>query len=219
MIENRESVNQVVGFYRGIVKQHMPGGRCKIWIPAVYPEEYKTMPDKLPDAQQAAPLFAVSRNSNKNGTYSYPALESIVWCFFENNDVNYPVYFAATHEMGDAKAKWDSLSPGKENMKKIVVDKVEITINSSDKSIAISNGNANIEMTPDGKISLSGVEIELNAINSVKINGNNILTEGMTVKTIADAFASMKASRVAICAEGGSVLIAADDPYQKILVE
>lgn len=75
--------------------KHSSAGRCKIWIPSVYPEEAVANPDILPDAEQAAPLFGGA--SNGSGVFSYPRLNSIVWCFFQDGDQNYPVYFAAAN--------------------------------------------------------------------------------------------------------------------------
>lgn len=31
-----------------------------------------------------------------NGMFSYPNIGSVVWCFFQNGDQNFPVFFAAT---------------------------------------------------------------------------------------------------------------------------
>ena len=85
---------KLIGFYRGQVKQHCPAGKCKIYVPGVYPESCLTNPDTLPDAEQASPLFGgINRG---NGMFSYPNKDSIVWCFFENGDQNRPVYFAST---------------------------------------------------------------------------------------------------------------------------
>lgn len=82
------------GFYRGQVIQHLGAGKCKIFIPGVYPDACLENPKMVPDAEQASPLFG---GVNKgNGMFSYPNIDSIVWCFFENGDQNRPVYFAAT---------------------------------------------------------------------------------------------------------------------------
>lgn len=87
------------GFYRGKVLKHLENGFCKIWIPGVYPEEYMNSPEKLPPAEQAAPLlfgYQTDAQGVGNGAFSYPDLNAIVWCFFQNGDQNFPVYFAST---------------------------------------------------------------------------------------------------------------------------
>jgi len=82
------------GFYRGIVVQHCDHGKCKVFIPTVYAQEYADDPNKLPLAEQASPLFGGTNNGN--GMFSYPNIGTVVWCFFQDGDINLPVYFAAT---------------------------------------------------------------------------------------------------------------------------
>lgn len=77
MIVDRPEGNKLFGFYRGKVIRHLPAGKLKVYIPGVYLTDE---PDELPECEQATPLFA---GTNKgNGCFSYPNLESIVWCFF-----------------------------------------------------------------------------------------------------------------------------------------
>lgn len=88
---------KLFGFYRGVVKQHLSDGYCKIWIPGVYDESYNDY-DKcelLPNAEQASLIFGGCTQGN--GMFSYPDVGSVVWCFFQNGDQNYPVYFATTY--------------------------------------------------------------------------------------------------------------------------
>ena len=72
----------------------MTHGYCKIFIPSVYANELSAKPESLPMAEQAASLFAGANDGN--GTFTYPNLGSIVWCFFANGDQNYPIYFASS---------------------------------------------------------------------------------------------------------------------------
>ena len=95
MIKDESSTgNRLVGTYRGLVLKHLPHGKCKIYIPGVYAEEFLTDPDNLPTAQPKTPLFAGTNNGN--GIFSYPNLSSIVWCTFMNGDANFPVFDSAT---------------------------------------------------------------------------------------------------------------------------
>lgn len=72
------------GIYPGQVIQHLKGGKCKIFIPGVYPDRCIDNPETLPDAEQGAPLFG---GINKgNGCFSYPNIGAIVWCMFQNGD-------------------------------------------------------------------------------------------------------------------------------------
>lgn len=105
------SRNQCSGFYRGKVLQRSSNkhGLLKIWIPGVYPEQFGSEPSKLPDAEPAAPLFAGCNGGN--GMFSYPNVGSTVWCFFQNNDQNFPVYFAATYGGTDAAGQYAACEP------------------------------------------------------------------------------------------------------------
>ena len=96
------------GFYRGkvIARSDSKHGRVKLWIPGVYPEEWESTPENLPDAEPAMPLFGGCNNGN--GMFSYPNINSIVWCFFANDDQNFPVYFAATYGGTDASGQFDT---------------------------------------------------------------------------------------------------------------
>lgn len=98
--------NHCSGFFRGKVVQRSSNkhGLLKIWIPGVYPEEWEDQPAKLPDAEPASPLFAGCCDGN--GMFSYPNIGSTVWCFFQNEDQNFPVYFAATYGGVDAAGQF-----------------------------------------------------------------------------------------------------------------
>ena len=80
MVEDFPEGNKLFGFYRGQVLKHCSQGKCKLWIPSVYPIEWRNNPDMIPDAEQAAPLFGGSFAGN--GVFSWPDIGSIVWCFF-----------------------------------------------------------------------------------------------------------------------------------------
>lgn len=70
------------GMYRGIVLKHLSHGKCKVWVPGVYPDDWQYLEnaDCLPDAEQASPI---SFGTNKGlGVFSYPNINSVVWVFF-----------------------------------------------------------------------------------------------------------------------------------------
>jgi len=97
MTQNTTTGNKLIGFYRGKVLARSKNGKgfLKVFIPGVYPEEFNNL-DKatnLPDCEQASPLFGGCNDGN--GMFSYPNEGSVVWCFFQNGDPNFPVYFAA----------------------------------------------------------------------------------------------------------------------------
>lgn len=99
--------NQYGGMYRGTVLNNddpKHRGRCKIFIPGVYNDEFADEDGKyLPWAEPSQPLFC--GGIEKNGTFQCPDLGSTVWCFFESNDTARPVFFGQTT---DAQGYFDT---------------------------------------------------------------------------------------------------------------
>jgi hypothetical protein len=100
------------GFYRGEVVQLLNNGFCRIRIPDIL-ESIDGNINTLPPAE---PAQTIGGGANTvNGTFTYPALGSIVWCFFEGGNLERPVYFATSNAKAE---KWDSISvatPGNGN--------------------------------------------------------------------------------------------------------
>ena len=110
---NISNMNPTLPFYRGEVLKCLPRGRCKIFIPGLYPNEFRDSPEKLPDAEQATPIFGGSISGN--GIFSYPSVGTIVWCFLENNDQNYPIYFAFSQGGDASSTKFVDVFPKKDS--------------------------------------------------------------------------------------------------------
>lgn len=106
--------NEVIKFYgnhRAIVvdnKDPEVKGRCRLFVPGVYPDDFATSPSSLPWAEPAMDLFGGNWTSPgetdlnaETGTTSIPIAGkgptegAQVWCFFEAGDANFPVFFAA----------------------------------------------------------------------------------------------------------------------------
>ena len=180
MIEPHKSGNKLVGFYKGIVLKHENNGKCKIWIPGVYDESFKENPDLLPDAAQAAPL--VTANGQKSAAYFYPDTNSYVWCFFENSDANFPVYFASINL--DLTA--EQYQKDEANIK-FVFNKFEIEIDRNGNKakiehnggkgkslIEIDGAAGNINIEAPNKISLKSNSFNVQASTSVHLSGGGI---------------------------------------------
>lgn len=141
MITNTEQGKRLSGFFLGKVLKHCEHGKCKIYIPGVYPETYATLPDNLPDALQVAPMFGGSLKGN--GIFSYPNIDSTVICGFLNEDQNQPIYWGAIQgdeesagQYGEARCEIDddSIKSGDDaRVHKITVDKSTIKIYESGK--------------------------------------------------------------------------------------
>lgn len=98
LIDRQETFN---GFNRGIVLSNTDPegkGRCRIFVPGVYPSKYKNNPDALPFAEPAMPIFGgcftnkEDGQESETGTTSPPHVGANLWVFFEGGDQNFPVY-------------------------------------------------------------------------------------------------------------------------------
>lgn len=98
------------GIYRGYVvanEDPLVKGRIKVFVPGVYSEKYANQPEYLPWCLPAMSIFGGnSPNQDKSllntevGWTSVPHFGNYetgaqVFIFFENGDINYPIYFAA----------------------------------------------------------------------------------------------------------------------------
>lgn len=96
--------------YRGIVIDNYDPdvrGKCKIFVPGVYPSDFQFQPERLPWAEPIMPLWGgnfqpkVPGHLNPETGYTTIAHEGAhVWVFFERGDWNYPKYWAAS-QAGD----------------------------------------------------------------------------------------------------------------------
>ncbi len=180
--------NGLFGDYRGLVLRHETHGKCKIWIPGVYPEEFQNQPDKLPSAEQVTPLFG---GSNKgNGVFSYPNVGSVVVCRFWNGDSNYPFFYGSVLGGDNGLAQYDEVRPcpsaGPEDdayIHKITVDQSTIKIwesghieietysdkSKTDSSKIILDGQGNINIESTQTISLHAPNIKMEADNQIDV--------------------------------------------------
>lgn len=101
------------GIYRGTVVQCLNNGFCRINIPGILECNDGDI-NTIPIAEAARTLGG--GGSSCNGTFIYPEVGSIVWCFFEGGNVDRPVYFATSNAKATA---WDRVSiPSKVNTNK-----------------------------------------------------------------------------------------------------
>lgn len=111
-------INEYNGNYRGIVVHNndpLVKGRLKIYVPGVYPEELAKVPENLPWAEPAMPIFGGSWTNEKQDKvdpldddlnvecgHTMPPHTSVneldgaqLWVFFERGDPQFPIYFSA----------------------------------------------------------------------------------------------------------------------------
>lgn len=176
MIRTTKTGIKLSGFYRGIVLAHVDAGKCKIFWPGVISEEYRSTPEKLPDAEQASPIF-MSSGSADNGVFFYPAIGTVVWGFFANEDINYPVYFASSLGFDGNKSIYgDGLKKDQEssskNVKIIKNGNLKITFGTNESDIEVNNGKASINLKNDGTIEIkTDGELDLIA-NTIKLRSS-----------------------------------------------
>ena len=93
------------GIYRGkVIDNYDPEikGRCKLYVPGVYPTSMSSDGRNLPWAEPVMPLFGGSfqniRPGDLNpevGVSTIPHIGAELWTFFENSNHMYPKFFAA----------------------------------------------------------------------------------------------------------------------------
>lgn len=221
MIESSGNETKAIGFFRGIVKAHSINGKCKIFWPGVTPEEFQKTPEVLPDAEQAAPLFG--SGTDKNGVFFYPDVGTVVWGFFENGDINYPVYFASTLSYSDNSEIYDNLSEDpvkKDNKtKKIKLEDVTITFNSADQSVQIVNDGGCISIDKEGKVMLDSVnEVKICAPKITIASSGDLNISAKDIKITANENINVYSQRNNIRTRNGGTSIKGDLPFYGIQV-
>ena len=105
MIIGSKTGKKYSGMYKGQVLSILNDGILKVWIPGVYPETWAAEESnlildiygkpskgpKIPGCRPAIPCFG---SFGKTFACSWPEVNTKVWCFFEDEDPNLPVYFA-----------------------------------------------------------------------------------------------------------------------------
>lgn len=185
MITSVSTGNKVSGFYRGKVLTHEKSGKCKIMIYGVYPDEWEFKPKFLPMAEQATGIGF--DNVNGNGFFSYPDIGAFVWCFFANEDQNFPVYFATCQGGSAALDNFNDILNSEVQTNKIKYGNIEITFNKGEGNISNSpsleirntynNNETSIKIDDSGNIILDSCnDIILNSKRDIKLNAKNYIS-------------------------------------------
>jgi len=198
MFEESKVGTKIVGFYRGQVMKHCEKGNCKIFWPGVNPMEWK-LPEnieKLPEAEQAAPLFGAALK--RDGVYFYPDIGSIVWGFFENGDPNHPIYFASTLNFDANASSYNTDCKGKieqsskefannESRRTAIINlgDLKVKINAQEKALEITDTSTDskisftdegISLTSPKTIKLSATSVEIKSLLNTDIKSNVLVT-------------------------------------------
>ena len=132
--------NGLDGLFRGIVRKQMSDGRVKVFVPGIHDPKFESdgNEDFLPNAELMMPISA--KSIDQSGTFCCPDVGAIVWVFFQNQDVNYPVVIGTTLNSvpGFGKAMWNRCMRGKKYVKHL-----------------LKNGVAEVELDENGSIDIT----------------------------------------------------------------
>ena len=203
MSDCRQNVDKLFGIYRGKVVKHLENGVLKVYVPDVYPMEWASTPDKLPDAEMVVPLFG--GNCNGNGVFSYPNVGAYVICQFLNGDQNLPIVIGATQGGSLASMKYsevaNELDPvtgkepacihmvcvGKSKIKVYEGGTIEMQVNGKDgkSSKLVLDQNGNILADCDGMFQVKAQNIKMMAKNQmVDVAGAQLMLIGSKMVTL-----------------------------------
>lgn len=162
-----------------------------MFIPGVYPIEYKVSPEKLPDAEIVAPLFG--GNNMGNGVFSYPNVGAVVICQFINGDQNFPVVVGATQGASMARSKYQEVANelrgdtgetpscihmvqvGKSKVKMYEGGYMEISVAGSGGSGTITiDKDGNVYMTCAGTFQVKSENVKFMTRNRFEVAANDV---------------------------------------------
>lgn len=198
MLVDSKQGQKLTGFFKGKVIKHLSFGRCKVWIPGVYPDDWNNFEnaDKLPTAEQISPLFGGSNRGN--GVFSYPNLGSVVICGFYNEDQNMPFFFGSILGGPEAKMQYNEvmanvtedtqkdgtdayihkMKVGRSTIKIWEPGYIEVITKSDEKGTdnckIVIDGKGNVTVDSTQQIQLNAPNINLMAKDSFQLNANTI---------------------------------------------
>ena len=178
-------------FYRGTVEDNNdPGqfGRVKVRVHGIHDEGSEVSTGELPWAEVAGGTdFGLS---NGIGVTSILRIGTMVWCFFNNDDYNYPIIFAVVKGSSDinsvAKGSYTNIATIKSPGGHI------IELNDSSPKIEIKHSSGSkLIFQPDGSILIESVN------NIVyQASGNFDITSGGNINVTASGNLGLTASRI-----------------------
>lgn len=156
-VDKTQQGNKARGFYRGTVLKVNDDGTCKVFVPGIYNNVYSLSADYLPTAYRADPL--IGPGTGKDGFYTLPLSGSVVWCFFENEDITKPVYFSY-----DCRNDTSHNSQFAAVMNKIESGKPEESVGAF-----LQFGNIDMKLKTDGDFILNSTS-NLSTVSTVEID-------------------------------------------------
>jgi len=153
-----KSTWKVGGFHRGVVKDNADPkqqGRVRVCVPTLF-EGISTQ--YLPWAVPAMPFSVGGGAGSGAGCFCVPEVDSTVWCFFEGEDYNQPVYFAAAPDgVHGLPSERTTNYPDRRVVK--TASGIVLYVDDTDKVIHVAMpSGGTIHVATDGSVSISANE-------------------------------------------------------------
>lgn len=143
------------------ISDPMSGGRVQVRVFGIHSQDVQEVPnDTLP---WAYPATVSMGDTDTGGFFVLPAVESIVWVFFDGGNHNFPVYFAS--------------APNKDNWN-TDADEDNAIMDLGERALKIVNdAGAEVTVNVDGTVSIQAVNLEINVDGDIDINAGGNITE------------------------------------------
>lgn len=172
----KKSSWRVSGFHRGIVKDNADPeqqGRVRVCIPVLF-EDIATQ--YLPWAAPAMPFSFGGGAGSGHGSFCVPEVDSTVWCFFEGDDYNQPVYFAAAPDGTHGLPTERTINyPDRRVVK--TANGIVIYVDDEDDEIKVIHPTGKyVEMDGGGNVVVDGANVSITASGTITINASGTIT-------------------------------------------
>lgn len=167
---------KIDGFHRGLVKDNVDPkkqGRIKVCVPTLFEgidSQY------LPWAVPAMPFSFGGGAGSGTGCFCVPEVNTTVWVFFEGEDYNQPVYFAAAPDgVHGLPTEISTNYPNRRVVK--TASGITIYVDDTDREIMVTHPTEKyMKMDGSGNVVVNGENINLTASGSVTINASGSIT-------------------------------------------
>ena len=162
------------GFYRGLVLDNIDPskfGRIKVNVLGVYKDI------KSDDLPWAVPAFSIGCGSGAGyGCFSVPEIGSMVFCFFEKEDVYQPVYFASAPDgVHGLPSERTTNYPDRRVVK--TVSGVVIYVDDVDKVVRLTHPTGKfIQMDGSGGVTISAGDVTIQASGEIGVTASGNIT-------------------------------------------
>ena len=167
---------KIGGFHRGLVRDNVDPkkqGRIKVCVPTLFEgidSQY------LPWAVPAMPFSFGGGAGSGTGCFCVPDIDTTVWVFFEGEDYNQPVYFAAAPDgVHGLPSDKDTNYPYRRVVK--TASGIVLYVDDADKEAKLLHPTGKyVKMDGSGNVTVNGANINLTASGSITVNASGSIT-------------------------------------------